>query len=81
MDNINVILADYPGLGRVRLCECNSIHLSVGPITVCLSAEAFAQTAILIRNAMEQFTEIVGDRKPRHNPLQSTEPNNSRLTH
>ncbi len=81
MDDINVILADQPGLGRVRLCECNSIHLSIGPLTVSLAPEAFAQTAILIRNAMEQLNEIVGAMPSGWNPLRPEEPNQSRFTH
>jgi hypothetical protein len=80
MDEINVLLADHPGLGRVRLCECNSIHLTIGPVTVNLAPEAFAQTAILIRNAMEQLTEIVGA-KQAASPCQSHDPNHSHLTH
>ncbi len=34
MSDINVILAEHPGLGTVRLCECKSIHMSVGPVTL-----------------------------------------------
>ncbi len=51
---IDVVLADYPGLGRVRMCGCNTVHLSLGPMTLSLAPEAFAQTAILVRKAMEQ---------------------------
>jgi hypothetical protein len=81
MDDINVILADYPGVGHVRLCECTSIHLSVDPVTVCFSPEAFAQAAILIRNAMERLTEIVGDTKLDSDPLRPATKNHSRFTH
>ncbi|MBB6143167.1 hypothetical protein HNQ77_001111 [Silvibacterium bohemicum] len=81
MDDINVILADHPGLGRVRLCECNSIHLSIGPVTVNLAPDVFAQTAILIRNAMEQLDEILGALPAGQNPLQPEQPNPSRFTH
>lgn len=51
---IDVVLADYPGLGRVRMCGCNTVHLSLGPMTLSLAPEAFVQTAILVRKAMEQ---------------------------
>ncbi len=81
MDDINVILADHPGLGQVRLCGCNSIHLSIGPVTVSLTPEAFAQAAILIRNAMEQLNEIVGAIPSGRNPLRPEDPNQSRITH
>jgi hypothetical protein len=81
MDDINVILADHPGLGRVQLCECNSIHLSIGPVTVNLAPEAFAQTAILIRNAMQQLNEILGSMPPGRNPLRPEESSQSRFIH
>lgn len=60
MNDINIILADHPGLGRVRLCECNSVHLSLGPVTINLEPRAFAQAVIMMRNAIEQLEEIVG---------------------
>ncbi len=81
MDDINVILAHRPGLGRVRLCECNTIHLTIGPVTVNLAPEAFAQTAILIQNAMEQLNEIVGAMRSGRNPLRPDESVQSRVTH
>jgi hypothetical protein len=55
MTDINIILADHPRLGRVRLCECNSIHLSLGPVTINLEPHAFAQALTLMRSAMEQL--------------------------
>ena len=61
MDGVDAILADCPGLGRVRLCDCNSVHLTIGPVTVSLAPEAFLQTATLMRKAVEQWTEIAGE--------------------
>lgn len=58
MTDINIILADHPGLGRVRLCECNSVHVSLGPVTINLEPNAFAQAVAMMRNAMEQLEEI-----------------------
>jgi hypothetical protein len=79
MNDINVILAAHPGLGRVRLCECNSIHLSIGPVTVNLAPEAFAQWQLW--SAMEQLTEIVSPEEPPSSPLESLAPHHSLLTH
>lgn len=59
MAEINLTLAERPGLGQVRICGCNAIHLSVGPVTITLSPEAFAETAILIREAMESLSVLV----------------------
>jgi hypothetical protein len=81
MDDINVILADYPGLGRVRLCECNSIHLTIGPVTVHLSPSAFAQATGLVRDAMQQLTEIMGPCLPDDALAEPPKPGQSRLTH
>ena len=58
MSDFNVVLAERNGLGHIHLCGCNSIHLSIGPVTVCLAPEAFAQAAIMIRDAMAQLAEI-----------------------
>ncbi len=52
MHEINALLADQPEVGRVQLCECNTIHLSIGPVTINLSPEAFVQAAMLLKNAM-----------------------------
>lgn len=74
MDDINIILANYPGLGKVRLCECNSVHISIGPVTINLAPEAFSQMAILISNAREQLAKIVKAKEPSRNPLHVFEP-------
>jgi hypothetical protein len=81
MDEIDVLLADCPGLGRVKLCECNSVHLTLGPVTVNLEPEAFAQAATLIRNAMDQLAQIVASKKVALDPLQSLELRHNRVTH
>ena len=80
MDEINVTLAEIPSLGRVWLCECNSIHLSIGPVTVTLAPEAFVQTASLVRHAMEQLAVIVAAKEVAGDPLQGFEPQHSRFT-
>jgi hypothetical protein len=59
MNDINVVLAERGNFGAVRLCGCKSVHLSVGPVTLNMDPEAFAQTAILIRQAMESLAVIV----------------------
>ncbi len=81
MDRNNVTLAEYPGLGKVRLCECSSIHLSLGPVTVTLAPDAFAQAASLIRHAMESLAVIVAAGELDQEPLQHLKPNPSQFTH
>jgi len=73
MSDINVILAERKGTGAIRLCGCNSIHMSIGPITINLAPEAFAQTALLVRQAMESLSIIVASDEPENS--QSQRPN------
>lgn len=80
MNDINIILADHPGLGRIRLCECNSVHLSLGPVTINLEPSAFAQAVALMRDAMEQLEEITGTTKKRY-ALEKYKPRPDQLPH
>jgi hypothetical protein len=59
MNDINVILAERNGTGAIRLCGCNCIHLSIGPVTINMAPEMFAQAALLVKQAMESLTVIV----------------------
>lgn len=77
MSDFNVILAERTGLGQIRLCGCSSVHLSIGPVTVCLAPEAFAQAATMIRDAMAQLAEMTAkddaDAAPVLPPLPSSQ--------
>jgi len=59
MSDINVILAERNGTGAVKLCGCNCIHMSIGPITINMAPEMFAQAALLVKQAMESLTVIL----------------------
>jgi hypothetical protein len=59
MSEINAILAEQTGTGTVRLCSCNSIHLSIGPVTINMTPAMFAEAAILVQQAMESLAVIV----------------------
>jgi hypothetical protein len=58
MSDVNVILAESPGTGAVRLCGCNCVLLSIGPIVINMVPEMFAQTAQMVKQAMECLTLI-----------------------
>ena len=73
MHDINVILAERRGTGAVRLCGCNSIHVSIGPVTINMAPEIFAQTALLMKQAMDSLTLIVAAEDSE--PAQSAKPN------
>lgn len=58
MKKQGVVLAEHPGLGRIHLCECSSVHLSLGPVTLNLEPAAFLQMASLIGKAAEEFSQL-----------------------
>jgi hypothetical protein len=59
----NVVLAEHAGLGKIHLCDCSSVHLSVGPVTLNLAPEAFLQMATLFRKAAEEFSSLQAERE------------------
>ena len=81
MSDINVILAERSGTGAVRLCGCNCIHLSIGPVTINMAPEKFAQAASLVRQAMESLSDMVaagdldGEQLPSPNQHNHSMPN------
>jgi hypothetical protein len=81
MKDVNVILADLPGLGRIRLCECNSIHVSIGPVTLNLEPAAFLQMTTLMCGAMEQLTAIRKAQDAEASVLEMLGQPESRMTH
>jgi hypothetical protein len=58
MKNSNVLLAEHPGLGRIRICECDAIHVNIGPITINLEPSAFLQMTSMMCSAMEKLAAI-----------------------
>lgn len=63
MSEFNVVLAEYKGLGRVQMCSCSAIHLKVGPVTLNLEPEAFAQLTAMVRDASDRLTKIAAARE------------------
>ena len=47
------MLAECPGLGSVSVCVCGSVHVRIGPVELVLEPEAFAQSALMFRQAVE----------------------------
>jgi hypothetical protein len=81
MHDINVILADLQGLGRVRLCECNSVHVSVGPVTINLEPAAFEQLSALMNIASEQLAKVRESTGREHGIGWTFRPLHNRMTH
>ena len=80
MHEMNVILADLPGLGRVRLCECNSVHVSIGPVTINLEPTAFQQLADLMTSATERLSRITESCDEGQGAIRVLQPLQSRTT-
>lgn len=53
------MLSDDPGVGRIGLCSNQCVHFSVGPVTLNLSPMAFAEAAVLVRNAMNGLSKLI----------------------
>jgi hypothetical protein len=81
MHDANVILADLPGLGRVRLCGCENVHVSIGPVTLNLEQGAFQQLAVLMVSAVEEMAKIREAREQEPEEISMAGPLQSRLTH
>jgi hypothetical protein len=81
MQEVNIVLANRKGLGAVRLCGCNTIHLSIGPITLALAPEAFAQAATLMQEAAEQLQKIVETKNAKPADALDQESQLNRWTH
>ena len=53
-----ILLAEQPGLGRVWDCgECGFIHVSIGPVTVCLEPGAYMQLVAMLNSSAATFEE------------------------
>ena len=58
-----VLLAESCGLGRVCLCSCGAVHLKIGPVTMNLTPEGFAQAAAMVEEAAKRLAQA-GVSKP-----------------
>ncbi len=49
--NRNQTLAERPALGGVSLCNCGTVHVSVGSLTLRLAPEAFFEMLHMCQDA------------------------------
>jgi tRNA1(Val) A37 N6-methylase TrmN6 len=68
------VLSECPGLGCISICTCGSVHVKIGPVELTLEAAAFAQSALMFRQALERME---ADQIDQH----TTRPAGSLLTH
>jgi hypothetical protein len=81
MCEVKAVLTEQEGLGRIHVCECNSVHMTVGPVTVAMAPETFAQMATMVRKAMEELSRVVGLTRDEGSLPLAFEPHRSRFTH
>lgn len=59
------VLAEIPGFGRVYDCgECGGIHVTVGPLSVTLTPEAYMQFVDLIHTSAANFEGWLASKRP-----------------
>jgi hypothetical protein len=57
MKDTNLALAEDSGVGFVRMCECGSINLNAGVVTLYLDPETFRRSTALLQRAAGQYLE------------------------
>lgn len=77
----NVVLAEHAGLGRIHLCDCNSVHVSVGPVTLNLAPDAFLQLAAMMSKAAGEFSLQQAQRETPEILFEMLDASSNRLTH
>lgn len=55
MKGENSILAEMHGVGSVRVCDCGSVHLSIGAVTLHLDADTFLRSSFMLHLAANQL--------------------------
>jgi len=56
MINPGCLLSEMDGFGRIYDCgDCGNIHVSIGPMTLTLSPEAFMQLVTLVHTSAANF--------------------------
>ncbi len=52
----NHILAEIPGFGAIFDCgHCGNLHLTVGPVSITLSADAYMQLMALLNTSAANY--------------------------
>jgi hypothetical protein len=56
VENTGYLLADIPGFGRIFDCGgCGNLHLTIGPVSVTLTTEAYMQLVALLNTSAANF--------------------------
>lgn len=56
MPNEGCMLAEIPGFGRIYDCgACGNLHLSIGPVSVTLTPDAYLELVALLNTSASNF--------------------------
>lgn len=56
MNDVDCLLAEIPNFGRVYDCgDCGNIHLTVGPVSLTLTPDAYMQLVTLVHTSAANF--------------------------
>jgi hypothetical protein len=56
METTGYLLAEIPGFGRIFDCgNCGLLHLTVGPVSLTLTTEAYMQLVALLNTSAANF--------------------------
>lgn len=64
MQKHGYMLAEMPGFGRIFDCgACGCLHLSVGPVSLTLTTEAYMQLVALLNSSAANFELWIQNQK------------------
>lgn len=58
MKRDNTALAELRGVGSVSMCDCGSINLTLGAVTLHLDADTFLKSSFMLHSAAEQLMDL-----------------------
>lgn len=68
MENTGYMLAEVPGFGQVFDCgACGNLHVSIGPVSVTLTADAYLQLVALLNTSAANFEVWMHERNRERN--------------
>ncbi len=64
MNHPDCLLAEIPGFGRVYDCgDCGNIHVTVGPVSLTLTPDAYMQLVALVNTSAANFETWLQERQ------------------
>lgn len=51
----HLMLAERASVGSISLCDCGTIHVAMGSVTVRLSPEVFCELVVMCRSAADML--------------------------